>query len=208
MSVDDLSGIKSARARLLKALRELDPAEWTTDSLCSGWNVRDVVGHLVDTGEVTAPRFVMGMPAAASALRAIRSRPGSPVGPGSPDALLQRLAAQIARHDEDLGLHGSWLTEVVIHGLDITVPLGRHVPHDDETLLATADFVYASGGVDGVRRRWRGLRFVADDLVWAAGRGREVRGPVRGLLLAMAGRRAGLDLVHGPGVATLQERLA
>jgi hypothetical protein len=55
--------------------------------------------------------------------------------------------------------------------------------------------------------RARGLRLVASDLGWAAGRGPEVRGPGEALLMAISGRRGVVQELTGPGQATLASRI-
>jgi hypothetical protein len=48
---------------------------------------------------------------------------------------------------------------------------------------------------------------VATDLDWSHGSGPEVRGSGEALLMAMAGRRAALDDLDGPGKAKFAQRL-
>jgi hypothetical protein len=55
--------------------------------------------------------------------------------------------------------------------------------------------------------RARGVRLVATDLDWSHGRGPEVRGNGEALLMAMAGRRAALDDLDGPGKAKLAQHI-
>src|ERR687894_355212 len=47
--------------------------------------------------------------------------------------------------------------------------------------------------------RARGLRLLATDLDWVAGRGREVHGPAEALLMAISGRRGVVQELTGPG---------
>ena len=56
-------------------------------------------------------------------------------------------------------------------------------------------------------RKFRGLRFVATDVPWAAGKGQEVHGPIAGLLLTLAGRAAALDQLEGDGKDDLRTRV-
>jgi hypothetical protein len=58
------------------------------------------------------------------------------------------------------------------------------------------------------RKRIAGLRLVASDADWSHGSGPEVSGPALSLLLAMSGRRAGLDALSGNGAAQLRDRLS
>jgi hypothetical protein len=60
-----------------------------------------------------------------------------------------------------------------------------------------------------IRGAWRarGVRLVATDLDWTHGRGAEVRGSGEALLMVMAGRRAALDDLDGPGKAKLAQHI-
>jgi hypothetical protein len=69
-----------------------------------------------------------------------------------------------------------------------------------------ADRVWSSARMFHARRKLAGYRFVADDVEWAAGQGREVRGPIGALLLLFTGRLAALAQLTGPGVTALRAR--
>lgn len=48
MTDDEVFGaITAQRLALIDCLESLEAAQWDTASLCAGWRVRDVVGHLV-----------------------------------------------------------------------------------------------------------------------------------------------------------------
>ena len=59
----------------------------------------------------------------------------------------------------------------------------------------------------GAFGRIRGLRLVATDFDWAAGKGAEVSGPGEALLMAMAGRGVALGELSGPGLPVLARRV-
>ena len=50
------------------------------------------------------------------------------------------------------------------------------------------------------------LRVSATDADWSSGGGMEVNGSIEGLVLAMSGRAAGLDELHGEGMALVRQR--
>ncbi|HEX4218298.1 MAG TPA: hypothetical protein VHZ02_08015, partial [Acidimicrobiales bacterium] len=56
-----------------------------------------------------------------------------------------------------------------------------------------------------VSRPLQDFRFVASDLDWSYGHGKEVRGPAVSLALAMMGRRARSDDLTGPGASDLAD---
>lgn len=94
----------------------------------------------------------------------------------------------------------------LIHQQDIRRPLGlpRQIPA--ERLRVTLDFARWAPPIRGGLRT-RGLRLVATDLDWSAGRGPEVTGPGEALLLAMARRGAAVADLGGPGLPRLAQRL-
>ena len=57
MSKPDLMPLaEEERADLLALLRELTPAQWDAQSLCTHWRVRDVATHIVSYDELSKPR--------------------------------------------------------------------------------------------------------------------------------------------------------
>src|SRR5271169_4460996 len=51
------STIHVERAALDADLQPLTAVQWDTPSLCPGWSVRDVLGHMTATNELTPPKF-------------------------------------------------------------------------------------------------------------------------------------------------------
>ena len=97
--------------------------------------------------------------------------------------------------------------DVLVHGQDIAIPLGRDHPMPAEAARAGADRVWTMGWPFWARRRLRGVRLLATDTDWSAGVGVELRGPIKMLLLLLTGRTtAALPHLSGPGVHTITER--
>lgn len=87
------------------------------------------------------------------------------------------------------GLYGGRvaLIECVIHQQDIRRPLGLDFDVPEESLRVSLDYARISPVIGGARRT-RGLRLVATDMDWSAGRGPEVCGTAEALLLMTTGR--------------------
>jgi len=100
------------------------------------------------------------------------------------------------------------LFDVLVHGQDITVPLGVELAVPSSAGMAAADTVWNMRWPMWTQRKFRGLRFVATDAPWTAGSGLEVRGPITELLLTLAGRAAALSHLDGDGVADLRSRVS
>jgi hypothetical protein len=101
------------------------------------------------------------------------------------------------------------LTDLLVHGLDIRLPLrlARDIPGNR---LRTALTFVTGGAATGIVARGAvsGLRFEARDLDWAHGSGPVVSGDAEALLLAVTGRTTAFGRLGGDGVATLRARLA
>src|SRR5262249_61767097 len=110
----------------------------------------------------------------------------------SPQELLAEVRETAGRTSGPPGPPETPLSEVVVHGLDISRPLGikREIPA--EVLIRVLDFYRNTQLLIGAKKRIAGLRLAATDLEWQTGAGPEVSGPAVSLLQAMAGRRVAL----------------
>jgi hypothetical protein len=84
------------------------------------------------------------------------------------------------------GYHGA-LNHVVIHGLDVTVPLGVPRRCPDETIRMVLDDL-VGGGHAHFGTQIEGRELQASDLDWSHGSGAVLRGEVADLALAICGR--------------------
>jgi hypothetical protein len=101
------------------------------------------------------------------------------------------------------------LTDILVHGQDIRVPLGLATDRPVEPWASSLDFVVSKKAQRGfVGRPLPPLRCAATDLDWSHGSGEEVRGPAIALALAPLGRPVLIDQLTGPGLASLQTWVA
>lgn len=188
-------------------LSGLEAEQWEAPSLCEGWRVRDVVAHIVSYGHLgvtgLAKRFVQGR----LLLTRINSLGVAELDSATPAELL----ALLRRHTKPQGPLAAFggriaLVDGLIHHQDIRRPLGlpRQVPRD--RLEQALPFAMIA---PPLRVGWhvRGVRLVANDLDWAAGRGPEAQGPGEAILLCIAGRRGLAHELTGPGAEVLVQRL-
>jgi uncharacterized protein (TIGR03083 family) len=102
-----------------------------------------------------------------------------------------------------VGAHGPY-TDVLVHRLDIAVPLGIELDRPVEPWRASLDFLVSGRGRRGfVKGGLPELTLRAGDLDWSHGSGPEVTGPAAALGLALCGRSAWLDRLSGPGRESL-----
>lgn len=197
---------RAERAELAELLATLTPQQWQTPSLCEGWRVRDVVAHVLSYEELDpvglARRFARGW----FLLGRTNAAGLSDYAEHSPQQLLDVLHRSMRPRGLTAVFGGRiGLLDAMVHQQDIRRPLGlpRDIPA--ERRRAALDFARIAPPI-GTPWRIRGLRLVATDLDWAAGRGEEVRGPAESLLMAMAGRRGIIDELTGAGQPTLAGR--
>ena len=183
-------------------LAGLSDADWDTPSLCAGWRVREVVAHMTMPFRYSTPRFLGEM---------VRSRGN-----------FARMADRVARRDAQApigtlldgwrtnenhpwkppggGLKGA-LTHDVVHGMDITMPLGIEHPVSERALRVVLDNATSprsrkhfgldlTGDPPGGRRPGLGLR---------RRRTAPRRGPLTALVLM--DRRLPAELLSGAGAA-------
>ncbi|MGZ4565383.1 MAG: maleylpyruvate isomerase family mycothiol-dependent enzyme [Blastococcus sp.] len=203
MTNDDLMPIVAANRRAFgDVLEGLSDPDWETPSLCVGWRVREVVAHMTMPFRYPAPRFLGEL---------VRSRGN-----------FARMADRVARRDAQApigtlldgwrtnenhpwkppggGLKGA-LTHDVVHGLDITIPLGVDHPVSDHALRVVLDNATSSQSLKHFGVDVSAIRFEADDLDWAFGDGEPLRGRARYLLMVLMDRRLPADLLSGPATA-------
>ncbi|MFD7157001.1 maleylpyruvate isomerase family mycothiol-dependent enzyme [Kribbella sp. NPDC059898] len=193
MNDDELwAAIDTQRVRTADLLATLTPGDWTHRSLCDGWTVRDVAAHL------TLQQMTLG-----GALRLALKYPGSlnrmihAAGHGKAaqptEHLIAEIRAMVGSRRHNLGVTPrETLIDIVVHGQDIAVPIGRSLPVPPEVAAAAATRVWDSRGTRLSKvfkpTPYDGHRLIADDADWSVGAGPEVRGPVLSLLLWMTGR--------------------
>ena len=196
---------RAERADLAAYLEGLPPEAWDAPTLCADWSVREVVAHVLSyehLGPAGVARLMArgrGFQGAnALALAEVRALPPARLiallrDPRGPRGLTARFGGRIA------------LVDGMIHHQDIRRALGaaREIPR--ERLRIALPFARWAPPI-GAWWRARGLRLVAPDIGWSAGRGPAVEGPAEALLLAMAGRSSVAVELTGPGVPVLVAR--
>jgi len=194
--------VTELRERIADFVEGLDPAAWDAPSLCAGWRVRDVAGHLslvptVTLGEMlrVAPRSRMN-PHRVNTTLAIR------YGSVSPGEIVARIREHSGERRSAKGLEASnWLFDLAVHSQDMALPLGRTFEVPVAVAEAGLDRVWQMGWPFHARRRLGGLTLSATDGTWTVGSGPEVRGPAVALLLLLTGRtEAAAPSLEGPGV--------
>ena len=199
--------IHEERRALATDLDGLTDAQWATPSLCAGWTVRDVLGHMTATARMTPPRFLARFAGAGFRFNAMAAKDAAAEAGSSGADALARFRSQLGATTHPPGPIEAMVGEVMLHPEDIRRPLGIAHAYSPEGLMRAADFYKGSNLLLGTKNRIAGLSLNATDVQWSTGSGPEVSGPMLDLLLAMTGRKAGLAGLSGPGLATLQSRM-
>jgi uncharacterized protein (TIGR03083 family) len=197
--------IAEERASLLETFEGLTAPQWEVPSLCGHWAVRQVLGHLVVAADPPMGRFLG---------EAVKAR-------GSFDTANDRLAcAEAERPVEDLlaryrelvsaryappgiGPRGP-LTDILLHSLDVRIPLGLPSDRPAERYLPSLEILFTRRAMVGFVPKGRPpVRWVATDHAWSHGRGDEVQGTMVDLTMAASGRGARVEALTGPGQPAL-----
>jgi len=198
--------IHAERESLIADLGTLTDEQWATRSLCADWTVRDVLGHMISTAQMTPPRFFAKMAAAGFRFNNMNAKGVAAQATAKPADGLAVLRSHLKDTTHPPGPVESMLGEAVIHPADIRTPLGIAHEYPEEALIRVADFYKGSNLIVGAKRRIDGLTLRATDTGWSTGSGPEVTGPHLSLILAMTGRGAPLGDLSGEGLATLKSR--
>jgi uncharacterized protein (TIGR03083 family) len=189
-----LAALPDERDQLVADLRTIAPADWEHPSLCDGWAVRDVVGHLLRVWTT----WQYGLPVIAGLVRYgfrpnvwIQRDARRRAARRSPESLIADLAA--SRSETTFGarfhpMRGISLAEWVVHGQDIRRPLGIPPAFSTERLIAVADTLTGHLPYPLGRARRSPTRYEATDAAWSWGTGEVVRAPLEEIVMRLAGR--------------------
>jgi uncharacterized protein (TIGR03083 family) len=184
------TAVAAERREQVELYSSLTEQQWDSPSLCAGWRVREVLAHTTMPFRYSLPkvtweiaksrgsfdrmadrraRIDAGRLSAAQLVASLRDNiehPWSPPGGGPLGAL---------SHD-------------VIHGLDVSTPLGldRHASPQRVAMVLSGlrpkNIAFFGVGLDGVELQ-------ATDVDWSYGTGAPVSGRAQDLLLLVCGRR-------------------
>lgn len=200
-------GVQDERRALRADLAGLPPDAWSEPSLCPGWDVHDVVAHLIDTAKTTRWGFVRRM----IAVRFDFDRDNE-VGiererREHPSATLAEFDRIIGARDTPPAPSATRLMEAVVHGEDIRRPLGIRRDYPVARVLPALRYqISTKAAMGGGRERAAGFRLEASDADFSSGTGPEVRGTALALLLATSGRPVEAGELFGSGAAAFGRR--
>jgi uncharacterized protein (TIGR03083 family) len=187
---------------LAELLSAMPSSSWDVPSLCAGWRVREVIAHLTMPARYTTPQFITELARARGNFGRMADRCARRDAALPADDLVAGLRdARLHAWKPPGGGYQGALVHAVIHGLDVTTPLGleRRVPADRmRQVLAGVtrgrSLRYFGADLTGIELR-------ASDISWSTGSGAPLTGSAQDLALAACGRKLPAGRLHGePGI--------
>jgi len=202
-----LAELHDARRDLLKVLETLGPGDWDKPTLCEGWKVRHVVGHLAHAPDTKLRNSVVGLVKARGDRESMTDGVACKLAMRPVEEILDHYRRNVANPTLPPTVSAEQLlAEVVIHSLDICQPNGWELELPADRIRMVLSTLVQLGRPLRGKERAEGLHFDTTDIDWRCGCGEHVRGPSRSMLLALAGRTSACDQLHGDGVGELASR--
>jgi uncharacterized protein (TIGR03083 family) len=188
-NLDLQAAVTADYVALADLLDGLPDSGWDTPSLCDGWRVREVVAHLTMPARYSAEQFQAELRTSEGDFTRLSNRVACRDAALPPATLVDNARDDMLhRWTPPGGGHIGALTHVVIHALDITVPLGVPRLSPDETLAAVLDDLTRGGTYAHFGFDLDGLTLRATDMDWSFGAGAPIAGAAADLALLVCGR--------------------
>lgn len=148
-----------------------------TPSLCGGWRVREVATHITMAARYSDDEFMAKLRDCDFDFTRLSNQVAAQDAELPTAELVSNLRADVMHHwsPPGGGYHGA-LNHVVIHGLDVTVPLGRPRRVPEATIRVVLDDLTHGGGHAHFGVDIGGQRPQATDLDWSYGSAAELCG--------------------------------
>lgn len=207
--MDTWSMVAAERTELAGLMDDFSDSDWTTASLCEGWTVRVVAGHLVGWFERSLPAMLLKVLQTRSFDATVdffaRNDAALPV-----ERIIADLRANAGNHFRPpFAPPEQALMEVLVHGLDIRWPLRLPADRPDDRVNRVLDFLTTRHAARVVvpQGLFDGLSVSTTDSGWIYGQGAEIAGPAASVVLALLRRPVGMAGLSGPGAELLRSRL-
>lgn len=197
-----------ARRSILSTFEQLDDEQLNVPSLSEGWTVKEVLAHLVLAARPPARRYV----AAVARARGNFDQANHALAVADADQSVSTLIADYSAVLDSRFAPPGWpvaapLSDIVLHSLDVRVPLGLSTDRPAEHYEPVMGLLFSRIGRSFTHKGRPSVSWVADDHDWISGTGAEVRGAMADLALAAAGRSARIDRLHGDGLPAIRSWL-
>jgi uncharacterized protein (TIGR03083 family) len=196
------AAVVAERREQVALYSSLAEPQWDAASLCEGWRVREVLAHTTMPFRYSLPQVVVEMVKARGRFDRMADRRARI------DAQ-QLSSAQLLASLRD-NIEHPWsppgggplgaLSHDVIHGLDVSTPLGLDSHASPQRVglvlagLRPKNIAFFGVDLDGIALQ-------ATDIDWSYGSGQPVRGRAQDLLLLLCGRRLPAERLEGAAAA-------
>jgi uncharacterized protein (TIGR03083 family) len=173
-------------------------AQWDTPSLCAGWRVREVIAHMTMAARYPEDKFMAELRRCEFDFGRLSNEIASRDAGLPTSELLANLRSEVMQHwtPPGGGYHGA-LNHVVIHGLDVTVPLGVPRRSPDDTIRIVLDDLTTGGVHQHFGTSIEGRSLQATDLDWSYGSGPALHGKAEDLALLLCSRTVPAGRIEG-----------
>lgn len=173
-------------------------AQWDTPSLCAGWRVREVIAHMTMAARYSEEEFMAELRRCEFDFGRLSNDLASRDAGLPTSELVANLRSEVMRHwtPPGGGYHGA-LNHVVVHGLDVTVPLGVPRRSPEDTIRIVLDDLTQGDVHQHFGTNVEGRTLQATDLDWSYGSGPALRGAAGDLALVLCGRTLPAGRVEG-----------
>lgn len=136
-TADLVSETRAERERLAGLFGDLTPEQWDAASLCDGWRVREVVAHMTMPFRTKPLKVMGGLVRARFSFDRYADRDARSAAAAMSEAELVGLLRRNIDHpwQPPGGGQAGALSHDVIHGLDVTEPLGLPSPPAERLAL-------------------------------------------------------------------------
>jgi uncharacterized protein (TIGR03083 family) len=127
------------------------------------------------------------------------------------ERMIAEIRAMVGSRQHNFGVtYREALIDILVHGQDIAIPLGRRHDMPPEAAATAASRVWTMRWPPPfpAKRKMKGFRLTATDTPWFVGEGTEVQAPMSAILLLSAGRLGALPQLSGEGAPDLTARLS
>ncbi|GHC99857.1 maleylpyruvate isomerase family mycothiol-dependent enzyme [Zhihengliuella salsuginis] len=196
--------VHEERQRLAADLDGLRGEQWTVPSLCPGWDVHDVLAHLVDSARIGRFGFVRELLAARFDFDRANERGIAREKRQDPRDTVAALRAAAGLTRTPPAQPATRLVEAIVHGEDIRRPLGLTGSYPETAIAEALKYQLRTPvSFGGGRERAEGLQLIDRNTGATWGDGDSITGDAVDLLLAVSGRRVERDGLSGAGADRL-----
>ena len=190
-----LVALEAERRDILELYRSLSPAEWEQMTLCTLWNVRNMLAHLITNDNPLWALVTSGFNSDKANQKLIDGLKRL-----SNEELLARWASMVVPKGLAAATPDAYLADDWVHNQDVRWPLNHPRKQDPARLRLVLDAVAKQN-----KKRIAGLRLETLDIGWEYGaKGQpEVVGSAEAVAMSIANRPAAQAHLSGSGVAQL-----